>query len=147
MAYLGDTGEPMQKRLTDDQSVRLDARADDPAIKTALKAAAIAAMANELPGLTTESKSVLLLDAGVRLFGAASGLVSVQERIGFVEESVDRATVAMTAQRTTLASSRNELISADPFDTASRLQAVQLQLETHYTVTARMSQLSLLGYI
>lgn len=147
MGYLGDTGEPLKKRLTDDQSVRIDARADDPAIKATLKAAGIAAMANDLPGLSIDSKSVLLQDAGVRFFGAASGLVGIQERIGFVEESVDLATVAMTAQRTTLAISRNELISADPFDTASRLQAVQLQLETHYTVTARMSQLSLLGYI
>lgn len=147
MGYLGDTGAPLEKRVTDAQSLRLDVRADDPAIKSTLKAAAIAAMANDMPGLTIDSRSVLLQDGGIRLFGAASGLVSVQERLGFVEESVDRATVEMTAQRTTLAISSNELISADPFDTASRLQAVQLQLETHYTVTARMSQLSLLGYI
>lgn len=147
MGYLGDTGGPIEKRVTTDRVVQVDARADDPAIRETLIAAALAALANDLPSLTVAAKSDLLQEAGLRLFGASSGLVAVQSRMGFVEESVERSTVEMTAQRTALVMTRNDLISADPFDTASRLQAVQLQLETHYTVTARMSQLSLLGYI
>ncbi|MFU8825328.1 MAG: hypothetical protein ACNA7N_13905, partial [Yoonia sp.] len=53
----------------------------------------------------------------------------------------------MSAQETGFRMAVNDLISADPFDTATRLQSVQLQLETHYTVVGRMSQLSLLRFI
>jgi flagellar hook-associated protein 3 FlgL len=53
----------------------------------------------------------------------------------------------MTAQETGLQMAINDLVSADPFDTATRLQSVQLQLETHYSVVGRLSQLSLLRYI
>jgi len=38
-------------------------------------------------------------------------------------------------------------VNADPFETASTLQAVQLQLETHYAMTARLSRLSLAEYL
>lgn len=147
MAYLGDTGDPVQKRISENNMMSVNARADDPAIKETLKAAALAALAHELPGITPDVKSDLLQESGLRLYAGGSDLVAIQARIGIIEETVERTSVEMTAQRTALAITKNELISADPFDTASRLQAVQLQLETHYTVTARMSQLSLLRYI
>ncbi|MBE0412562.1 MAG: flagellar biosynthesis protein FlgL [Yoonia sp.] len=147
IGYLGDTGDPIQKRLNNDTLVRVDARADDPAVKQTLKAAAIAALVSEVPTLVDAAKYELLQEAATRLFAASSGLVAMQSRIGLVEETVQRAEVEMNAQQAALKIVANDLISADPFDTASRLQAVQLQLETHYTVTARMSQLSLLRYI
>ena len=147
MGYQGDTGPVLSKRLTENEAVDINARADDPAIRDTLKAAAMAAMAHDLTGLTRATQTTLLQEAGTRLFGASDGLVAAQSRLGFVEEAVDRASVEMTAQQTSLKMSRNDLIAADPFDTASRLQSIQLQLETHYTVTARMSRLTLLEYI
>jgi len=147
MGYLGDTGPALNKRISDTKTYEVDARADDPAIREVLKAAALAAIANDLPNLDAVTKSDLLQDAGQRLFGTAAGLVGVQSRIGFVEAEVEHARVELNAQKTTLQMSRNNLISADPFDTASQLQSVQLQLETHYNVTARLSRISLLDYI
>lgn len=147
MGYLGDSGPVLNRRISDTKSYEVDARADDPAIREVLKAAALAAISDELPNLNAATKSDLLQDAGQRLFGAATGLVSMQSRIGFVEAEVEQTQVELNAQKTTLQISKNNLISADPFDTASRLQSVQLQLETHYNVTARLSRISLLDYI
>ncbi len=42
---------------------------------------------------------------------------------------------------------RTELIGADPYDTATEMEAVQGQLETLYTVTARLSRLSLADFL
>lgn len=147
MGYLGDTGGTLQKKVATDKLVEINVRADDPAIKNTLQAAALAALADRMVGLPHEIKAGLLQDSATRLFGASGGMTAIQSRIGFIEEAVERSSVEMGSQKTTLAMLRGEMISADPFETASRLQAVQLQLETHYTVTARMSQLSLLGYI
>lgn len=147
MGYLGDTGGAVERRISETKLVTLDARADDPAIRETLKAAAMAAMANDLPGLDRTTKTTLLKDAGAGLYTASSELIGVRTRIGSAEAEVAQSETEMNAQQTSLEIARNNLISADPFDTASRLQSVQLQLETHYTVTARLSQLSLLRYI
>lgn len=147
MGYLGDTDTVIERRVSDTKTVALDARADDPAIRETLKTAAIAAMANDLSGLDQATKITLLEEAGRGLYTASSELIGVSTRIGSVEGEVALSETEMNAQQTSLGIAKNNLISADPFDTASRLQSVQLQLETHYSVTARMSELSLLRYI
>ena len=147
MGYLGDTGQPMERRISENQRFEINARADDQAIKDVLKAAAKAAVANDIVALTDGEKMALLQDAGEGLFASSAGLNGVQARIGFVEASVERLSIEMQAQKTALEISKSDLVKADPFDTASKLQGMQLQLETHYTVTARLSQLSLLDFI
>lgn len=147
MGYFGDTGPPQERRVSDTRTVALSARADDPAIVAVLKGAAIAALANDLPALSADTRREMLQDAGTRLFTSANGLVAVQARVGFAEGQMADVLAENAAQQAGLSIAQNELIQADPFETASRLQEVQLQLETHYAVTARLSQLSLLRYI
>lgn len=148
MAYQGDTGQALTRRVDSDVSVKLDGRADDPAIRDLLKAAATAALAGD-PGLTLTDtvKSELLRSAGLQLLSAAQPLVNIQARLGISEQTVEETTVRQTAQKTAYGIMRNTLVSADPYDTAAELQQVQKQLETHYTLTARLSKLSLVEYI
>lgn len=147
IAYLGDTGNVVEKRISDTKTVPIEARADNAAIRETLKGAAYAALADNLPGLDRQTKSALLQQAGTGLFAAADGLVSVQSQIGSVEAEVEQSLTEMNAQTSALQIAKNDIVQADPFETASRLQSVQLQLETHYSVTARLSDLSLLRYI
>ena len=148
MAYQGDTGPALSRRVDTDTSVQLDGRADDPAIKALLKAAATAAMAGDAGlALSDTVKSELLRSAGLQMLSAAQPLVNVQARLGIAEETVETTTVRQAAQKTAYGIMRNDLVSADPYDTAAELQQVQKQLETHYTLTARLSNLSLVEYI
>lgn len=145
--YQGDTADPAVRRVSDTKTVEIDARADDPAIRLVLQGAALAALANDLPGLSQQTKSGLLQEAASQLYGSGSDLVAVQARIGFTEASVGRVQAETNAQQNSLRLAQNDISLADPFETASQLQATQLQLETFFSVTARMSQLSLLRYI
>jgi len=145
--YQGDTAAPAERRVSGNRTVEIDARADDPAIRLVLQGAALAALANDLPGLDQETKSGMLQEAASQLYGSGSDLVAVQARIGFTEASVGRVLAETNAEQNTLRLAQNDLSLADPFETASRLQATQLQLETFFSVTARMSQLSLLRFI
>lgn len=147
VGYAGDTGAFGERRISDTKSVPLDARADDPAIVAGLKATATAAIAALLPNLTTQTKAELLQVSGTELFGAATGLTAVQARVGNNEAELASVQAENAAQTTVLATIQNDLTLADPFETATQLQAVQLQLETHFAVTARLSGLSLLRYI
>ena len=145
--YLGNKGSPIIRHVSENTSVEIDARADDPAVREVLKGAALAALADDLPGLSQATKTSLLQTASAQLYGSSSNLVAVQARVGSAESAVARALVETNAQQTALGLAQNNLSLADPFETASRLQATQLQLETHFSVTARMSQLSLLRFI
>lgn len=147
IGYLGDSGTFPTRQLTENLSIRVDARADDPAIRQVLQGAALAALANDLPGLDRNAKVALLRESASQLYSAASGIAAVQARVGFAEEGVSRALTEVTAQQTSLRVAENDLVLVDPFETASRLQATQQQLETFFTLTARMSQLSLLRFI
>ena len=47
----------------------------------------------------------------------------------------------------TLQVSRNDIRSADPYQTATALTEVQTQIETLFAVTARLSRLNLVDYL
>lgn len=145
--YLGDTGAFVEKRVSDTKTLEMTARVDDPAIVDVLKGTAIAALADLLPGLDSQTKSELLQISGQQLFAASSEFVAVQASVGRNEAELARTQSENSSSQTALGIIQNELVSADPFETATALQAVQLQLETHFAVTARLSGLSLLRYI
>jgi flagellar hook-associated protein 3 FlgL len=148
LAYQGDTGPALARRIDIDTTVALDGRADDPALRALLKAAATAALAGDSGlALSDENKSRLLRSAGLQMLTAAQPLVNMQARLGLSQAAVEETSVRQTAQKTAYGILRNDLVSADPYDTAAALQQVQQQLETHYTLTARLSKLSLVEYL
>ena len=147
IGYLGDTGAPMSRRLDETRDVSIPARADNPEIRAVLKGTALAALADVLPGLQKGTRAELLFQGGLQLQSATSGVVGVQAQLGFLEGEVEQVITHQSAETSALGQIRNDLVNDDPFETASALQAVQIQLETHYQMTARLSQLSLANYI
>ena len=145
--YLGDPSGHITQRIDESQTVTMAARADDPAVRDLLKATAYAAVSSSVAGLSNDEKANLLRTSGESLFTAAQGVVDMQARLGATENKIEEGRTALTAQKTTLTLMRNSMIAADPFETASALQEVQIQLETHYTLTARLSHLTLLEYL
>lgn len=148
LGYLGETGAAPTRRVDDETSIEISARADDPAIRQLLAATAMAALADD-PGmaLTARDRADLLGRANGGLISAAAPLVDLQARTGLAERLVEEAEVRLAAQETALTLMRNGMVAADPFETAAELEQVQTQLETHYTVTARLSRLSLVEFL
>jgi flagellar hook-associated protein 3 FlgL len=146
--YLGDSGAPLERGIDPGSSVTITARADGTALRTLLKAAAQAAMAADpalaLPNSTT---TLLLSDAGVRLMSLADPLTEVRADLGLAEERVETARARHVAGGSAFGIIRNDLTQVDPFAASSALKEVQAQLETHYTLTARLSTLSLAEYL
>ena len=63
------------------------------------------------------------------------------------EAQIDAAQARNANESFALQIARNDLVSADPYETASKLQETEAQLEMIYTITARMTRLSLLDYM
>lgn len=148
VGYVGDKGTFASRRASMSDTVTLDGRADDPGIRDILRGTIIAAIAGDgTLALDHKTKGELLRESGDALFSATSTISRLQARIGEVEERITLIQVSQSAQKTTFASARNDMVRADPFETATLLQETQRQLELQFTTTARMSQLSLVNYL
>ncbi|AKS47784.1 flagellar hook-associated protein 3 FlgL [Octadecabacter temperatus] len=146
--YQGDTIGYISRPAGAEQTVEIGVRADDQAIRDTLKALAKGALAGDIAlNLEKEVRQSLQEQAGVDLLTQASELIGLQASIGYAEQQIEQSTVQISAQTSSFSIARNELVAADPFETATQLQSVQLQLETHYTLTARLSRLSLTEYL
>ncbi len=130
------------------ETISLDMRADDPAIRDLLKSVVLIAVADD-PSLSLPQDALrsMVLDQGDAVLNARSGIIDLRAQLGFSEERIDRSTTRLEAERSSLQLARNDLIGLDPFETASNLEAVRQQLETLYSVTARTQNLSLVNFL
>ena len=146
--YQGDTANNLQRSIDADLNVEIPLRADDTILRETMAAFALGALAGDTDvALTTQSRQALQKESAEALFSLAAPLASAQGRVGYIESQVEEASARIAAQQSSFGIARNTLVSADPFETATRLESVQLQLETHYTLTARLSRLTLTEYL
>lgn len=134
--------------LGPETTARLNLTAADPVIRDLLEGLALAALVAEgaLPGDRT-GRAQLLRSAGEALIASGDAMVGVRAGVGTVEAHIADAATRNAAEVSALEIARNGLISADPYDTATALEAVQTQIETLYTLTARLSRLSLVDHL
>lgn len=138
--------EPMT--LADGQAARFGIMADDPAFRAALRDTALAALATD-PGLGLDptEQAALLKQTGLELVNTREDLVRLQAATGETEARIEAAGIANEARRVSLQHARSDLLGADPYDVATRLEAAQFRLESLYAATVRSARLSLVGFL
>lgn len=130
------------------EHVTVSLRADDPEFRDVMRNLAVAVLATDPDlALDSDAQNAMLHVAGLELTKSQTTLTSLRADLGFAEARIEEAGSRNAAARTSLEYARNELLGADPFDTAIRLQEAQFQLESLYAVTVRASRLSLLSFL
>lgn len=134
--------------LSPEDRLVMDVTAADPAIRNSLEALALGALLHRgLPAGPHAERAALARLSGealVQTQGDRAGLVA---RLGTAEATIDRARQRNTAEIAALDLARADLLAVDGYAAASRLEAVQTQLETLHAVTARLSRLSLVDFL
>ncbi len=111
-------------------------------------AAAAAYIAVFLDGQLGETARDALVAASTSLTGqAVSDLAQTQARTGIVQQRVTAATERLSMQVDIFSGKVNDLVGIDPYEASTRVQSLLAQIETAYTLTNRMSQLSLVRYL
>jgi flagellar hook-associated protein 3 FlgL len=89
-----------------------------------------------------------VVDNAIRIVGEAiKDLSQVQGNLGVVQERVSLANERMSIQIDILAGHIGVLEGVDPYEASTRIAALTTQIETAYTLTARLQRLSLLNYL
>ncbi|PZX06059.1 flagellin [Celeribacter halophilus] len=148
IAYQGSDNALSPFALGEHETVRVDFSANDASLRETLKGLALAALVDEgvLEGSVAEQSS-LLRSAGEALMGAQAGLADLRAQVGAVEARIEEASLSNSAMTFSYETAKSEIVSADAYESASMLTQTETQLQIIYTLTSRMSRLSLSDYI
>lgn len=142
--YAGGADGPGAVSLSPDRSIASDLTAASGPFRDLLKGLALASLAAEgIAGGSAQDRLAAAKAAGSRILAAEASLTQARSSEGVLQEMVELARTRNGAEVSSLRIARNEVVAADPYETAAALSEAQLQLESLYAVTARLSQLSL----
>lgn len=147
VGYLGGAALSPIAISTDD-TVDLATTAADPALRDTLKSLALTALAAR-GTVTTDSttKFELVRLAGASLLQSESDRTLLAGRLGLAEARIDLAQTRNHAEVFALQLARSDMLMVDQYEAATRMEAAQNQLETLYSVTARLSRLRLVDFL
>lgn len=155
--YQGETGSTDARdsatvRIGAGNDLAVGARANEPAIRTAL--AGIAAMAVEQiadpTGATGTTRFSALANRAGTLLNSATGSPGLDDITGdfsLAASALSNAKDVNKASRATLQSSLDGIETVSTEEVAAKLLAVQNQLQASYQVTSMLSKLSLVNYM
>lgn len=147
-AYGGSDNDIAPFRLGNGENVSVQLTADDKVFRDILKNVAIAAIASDSSfGLSAEARRDLFQDTGAEVFRAQADLTATRANVGSAQARIDELETRNATEETALLYAKGALLQADPYETATELEAVQFQLQSLYTVTARMSDLTFVNFI
>lgn len=134
--------------LGDGQTVRLDIRADNPVLKSTIKTAAVTSLIEDMsPHLASTEIENLFNAVTGRAAADQDRLTRLRGELGFAEQRIEIRNAELASRQSSTELARNDLLSVDMYQSATELEAVQQQLETLYTLTARSSRLSLVNFL
>lgn len=118
--------------------------ANDPAFRSILASFSIASLLNDPDlGMTNENKALLAQKTGEMMSAAQGELITLGAKIGITEKRIEEAQTRNVDALFAYERIQAQLVGNDPERNVIELQAAQTNLETLYTITSRLSELSL----
>ncbi|WP_018264554.1 flagellar hook-associated family protein [Methylosinus sp. LW4] len=97
--------------------------------------------------LSSSAYQQILKTASATMSDAISGLTSLRATVGVMQKGVSDANDSLSAQRDMITTQIGSLENVDPYEASTRLNNLTTQLETSYTLTGKIQQLTLSKYI
>ena len=128
------------------ETVDASVSANEEGFRTMMFAAVIA---TELFGdnFTSAAQSAASKKALSLVGTANSQIANLEGEIGFKQARIQQATDQLNLQVDELTKHADQLVEVDAYEAATRLNSLITQIETSYTLTGRIQQLSLMRYV
>lgn len=138
---------PIESRISTNETLASSVSANERAVRDLFMAYAF--LGDVVQGSALPADAVQAsIERAISLVGDALPQISaLQARIGVVQNRVADASERMTIQRDILTRQITGLENVDPFETATRVNALMSQIEVSYSVTARIRAMSLIRYL
>jgi flagellar hook-associated protein 3 FlgL len=142
----GQPSEQLKGWVNVGQQVSYGVRANDDAFVEAYKGLSMLAV-TDVSTLDADAYATYMDSVITALSNAQDGMLAVSSQIGFNQQIVETAQNQLTdlslIQRTQIGNYEN----VDPYEAATRVQSLEIQLQASYEVTSRLSGLSILNFL
>jgi flagellar hook-associated protein 3 FlgL len=143
--YQGGAGASPSIEIVGGERGVFTARADDPSIRNVLRGLAVIAVAGAAP--PSALRDGALSSAGAAGLAGTDGLIALSADIGVEERRAGEALIGLEEEEAALTEAYNAQTARDPLDAATRLQALEAQLNASLLATSRLSQLTLANFL
>lgn len=138
--------ETIQSRIALSETAKTSVSANESGIRQlAMAAAIVVGLVDRDMG--PDAKRLLTEKAISLTGGAIESLTSIQSEVGLAQNRVSQANDRLTTQVDLFKRTQIDMVGVDPFEASTRLTSLLAQVETSYTLTARIQQLSLLRFM
>lgn len=100
-----------------------------------------------ISGLRTDTQEFLVSRVVETLGKAVAGLNSMEARLGTVQEKLEKANERMEMQKTIFDEKIVSLEAVDPAEAKIKIDQLTTQIQTSYSLTAQLRQLSLINFL
>ncbi len=138
--------ETIQSRIALSETAKTSVSANEGGIRQLAMAAAIVVGLVDRD-MDPDAKRLLTEKAISLTGGAIESLTSIQSEVGLAQNRVSQANDRLTTQVDLFKRTQIDMVGVDPFEASTRLTSLLAQVETSYTLTARIQQLSLLRFM
>ena len=136
----------IQSLISPTERVQTSATAHDTAFRT-LAMAYTMTFDLGISGLNDEARSYLLNRVIGTLGEGVASVTEVQADLGTVQQKIDQANERMSLQKTFLDERITNYEAVDPAEAKVRVDQLSTQIQTSYSLTAQLNQLSLINFI
>lgn len=144
--YQGSTTDAPDRDVSESRRIGVNVKATDLGLRSAIRGLALMTVAKD-NAVDASVADDIRRDAAKTLRTSADALISQQSLLGSLESEVIVLQTRGEAVKFTLEESLNALIGVDQYEAASRMNALETQLEAAYLSTSRIGSLSLVNFL
>jgi flagellar hook-associated protein 3 FlgL len=144
----GQPASRVSAQIEVDRVLSYGVQANDDPFREVLKG--LTMLASVDPVALTETDGVYsewLNGASEALSKGLSGALAVSTRLGFYQQVIEHSVTRQSDLAFVYQTQINGFEAVDPYEAATRLSAMETQLQAAYSVTSRISRLSILNYL
>ncbi len=138
----------MTSRISNSEVIETSTNANSSGIRyLALATSVTNALMGTPPGLNQSAVNAVTKQAISYTRQSVDGLNSQASQLGLSQSRLSDANTTLNAQKTILNTSIGDLTGVDPYEASTKVNSLQTQLQTAYTIVSKIQQLSLVNYL
>ncbi len=138
----------MTSRISNSEVIETSTNSNSSGMRyMALASTVVNALTSMSPGLSQDALNGVTDQAISYSRQAIDGLNNQASQLGLSQSRLTDANTTLNAQKTILNTSIGSLTGVDPYEASTKVNSLQTQLETAYTIVSKIQQLSLVNYL
>ncbi|GAC1041649.1 flagellar hook-associated family protein [Rhizobium sp. No.120] len=138
----------MTSRISNSEVIETSTNSNSSGIRyLALATSVTNALMGTPPGLNQSAVNAVTQQAISYTRQSVDGLNSQASQLGLSQSRLSDANTTLNAQKTILNTSIGDLTGVDPYEASTKVNSLQTQLQTAYTIVSKIQQLSLVNYL